>query len=523
MRNYHVKSGQGSMNNNAVQRTRPLGRSAVMQQRSDRELVAELAGSNKTTALGECLARYGCMVQRTARRITNDDHLAEDVCQAVFLVLLRKAASLAKVESLAAWLHRVAILAARNTVKVEMRRKKREERAAMVHEHVREPAAKLPTGIDQAIDRLPEVYRRVIVAHYLEGRPYAEVASRLGVSEETARMRSTRALERLRRSLAPTTAGLTVVALSSALTAEAAAASAAPPMAAAPLLAPAGAGLTASVSTLADATVKALFWAKMKIYAVAVAAAATLAVPAYVLLKPSDQGLVGHYTLSEGSGTVVKDASPSGNHGTLVSGGVAWAPGPKPGGKALSFDGKTGCVKLSRDLSPWLGSTATIAFWMKTTQKGVPSDGFAVPASVTGVDVAGGDVAVTTNDIQWGFIDETGRTGVCVGDPALSNRTKPLENILVRTVQPINDGQWRHIALTRDAATGRLEVFVDGKLNATTLTAATGRKTTPFSSIGRKEVVPEQTKPAYFFQGSLAEVRFYNRVLGPAEIAALAR
>jgi hypothetical protein len=160
---------------------------------------------------------------------------------------------------------------------------------------------------------------------------------------------------------------------------------------------------------------------------------------------------------------------------------------------------------------------------MKTTQKGVSSDGFAVPASVTGVDVAGGDVAVTTNDIQWGFIDESGRTGVCVGDPALSNRTKPLENILVRTVQPINDGQWHHIALTRDAVTGRLEVFVDGKLNATTLTAAAGRKTTPFSSIGRKEVVPEQTKPAYFFQGSLAEVRFYNRVLGPAEIAALAK
>src|SRR5262245_32278426 len=216
------------MTNNAAPKPRPLCRSVAMQQRSDRELLADLAGRNRTTALGECLARYGQMVHRTARRITNDEHLAEDVCQDVFLVLLRKAATLSSVASLAAWLHRVAILAARNTAKVEMRRRKREEKAAMAHDLNREPAAKLPTGIDQAIDCLPEIFRRVIVAHYLEGRPYAEVASQLGVSEETARMRGSRALDRLRRSLAPTTAGITAVALSTALTGEAAAASALP-------------------------------------------------------------------------------------------------------------------------------------------------------------------------------------------------------------------------------------------------------------------------------------------------------
>src|SRR5262249_25296786 len=183
---------------------------------------------------------------------------------------------------------------------------------------------------------------------------------------------------------------------------------------------------------------------------------------------------------------------------------------------------KTGHVKLSQDLSPWLGGTATVAYWVNTTQRGVPSDSFAVPGCVTGVDVSGNDPAVTTNDIQWGFIDEAGRTGLCVGDPAFSKRAKQMEEILVRS-KPVNDGQWHHVALTRNAALGRLEVYIDGKLDATTLTAATGPKTTPFSSIGRKEVVPEQTKPAYFFQGSLAEVRFYNRVLKPEEIATLAK
>jgi hypothetical protein len=241
-----------------------------------------------------------------------------------------------------------------------------------------------------------------------------------------------------------------------------------------------------------------------------------------VLLQPSEHGLVGHYRFAEGSGTAVQDASPSGNHGTLV-GGVTWTAGPRPGSRALRFDGKTGCVKLTQDLNQWLGGTATVAFWLSTTQKGVPSDGFAVPGCITGVDVSGGDVAVTTNDIQWGFVDEAGKVGVCVGDPAYSKGTKALDQILVRSVQALNDGQWHHVALTRDAALGRLEVYVDGKLSATTLTAATGRKTTPFFSIGRKQVVPEQSKPAYFFEGALAEVRLYNRVLKPDEIVALAK
>jgi len=94
-----------------------------------------------------------------------------------------------------------------------------------------------------------------------------------------------------------------------------------------------------------------------------------------------------------------------------------------------------------------------------------------------------------------------------------------------RSVQPINDGQWHHVALTRDAAQGRLQVHVDGSLNATTVTGAKGIKTSPFFSIGKKEVFPkpQPDKPELFFQGSLADMRFYQRVLTAQEIEALSK
>jgi hypothetical protein len=160
-----------------------------------------------------------------------------------------------------------------------------------------------------------------------------------------------------------------VAGLASLLSGEAAAAA---PMAAAQvgaIQAAVAGGASVQVSALAAAATKALLWGKLKLYALIIASVALVAVPAYVLLKPSEAGLVGHYTFAEGSGTSVRDASPRGNHGTLMP-GVTWTAGHKQDSKGLSFDGKTGYVKLDKDLVPWLGGTATVAFWIKTTQVG---------------------------------------------------------------------------------------------------------------------------------------------------------
>jgi RNA polymerase sigma factor (sigma-70 family) len=465
----------------------------------DRKLLTALAAGNRDAALAECIRRFGPMVKRTAWRITGDEHRADDVCQAVFLVLIRKATNLADLQSLGAWLYHVTVLTARDVAKSEARRQRREQEAGMVAHAHREPLGKLPTGIDEAIHGLPEIYRRVLVAHYLEGRSHAEVASELGINEDTVRKRASLGIHRLRKCLGRTVAGISVAALGSMLAAEAAAAQAATLSTAqvAAIQAAVAGGASLQVSGLAAAATKALLWAKLKIYGAIVASVAVVAVPAYVLLKPSE-GLVGHYAFNEGQGTRLTDASASANHGT-IAGGVAWTAGPKPGSRALNFDGKTGQVKLAQDLNQWLGGTATVVFWINTTQVG-DAEVWRSPA-VLGVNVRG-----PGKDIIWGFLDNRGRIGLD-------------DDISVLTTRPINNGQWHHVAMTRDAAKGEIAVYLNGVLDAKQVSTA-GVKISAFASIGRMDNISLGRE--LFFQGSLSDMRFYNRVLSADEIRRLA-
>jgi RNA polymerase sigma factor (sigma-70 family) len=242
----------------------------------DRQLVAALLGKDRDSALAECVRRYGQMVKRSAWRITGDEHLAEDVCQAVFLVLVRKAGSLINVKFLGAWLYRVAVTAARDVAKSQARRQKREQESLMVAQAHAKLATTLLRGVDQAVSRLPESYRQVIVAHYFQGQSYAEVSAKLGLPEETVKKRGTRGVRRLRKYLSATVPGLTLTALGSVLAGEAAAASATalPASSVATIQAVAiGTKASAQVASIADATVKAMAWAKLQIWG---ATAATL-------------------------------------------------------------------------------------------------------------------------------------------------------------------------------------------------------------------------------------------------------
>src|SRR5262249_29448550 len=150
----------------------------------------------------------------------------------------------------------------------------------------------------------------------------------------------------------------------------------------------AGALTTGSAAALlAKATAQSMLWAKIKLAGLQMLGMLLVAaVPAYIVLKPSGPAVVGAYACDEGSGTRVADASGSGNHGAL-NGGVTWTAGRKPGSKALTFDGKTGYVKVPQDLNQWLGDTATVAFWINTTQTG-DSEPWRAPA-VLGTNVSG--------------------------------------------------------------------------------------------------------------------------------------
>ena len=209
-------------------------------------------------------------------------------------------------------------------------------------------------------------------------------------------------------------------------------------------------------------------------------------------------GAVGSYNFSEGSGTTTGDASTSGNGGTLT-GGVTWTAGRTGAGTALQFNGATGYVNLAQNAAQWLGGTATVAFWMRTTQTGNNTAGQA--PGILGVESAGNG-----NDIFWGWLDASGRIGIKAG-----------YGVAAKSTAAVNDGQWHHIALTRNATSGAVQVYVDGVLNGTAI-SETGTKSTAFRSIGRIE--DTGGSPAYF-GGALDNLRIYNRVLTAQEIASL--
>jgi RNA polymerase sigma factor (sigma-70 family) len=150
----------------------------------DRELLGRFVESNDESAFSVLVQRHGAMVLGVCRRLL-PLHDAEDACQAVFLVLARKAASLRKLESLGCWLHGVARRVSANARRDAELRKAREAGAA--RSAPRSPVEEVGwhevlAALDEEIGRLPEAYRAPLVLCYLECLTRDEAAARLGLS-----------------------------------------------------------------------------------------------------------------------------------------------------------------------------------------------------------------------------------------------------------------------------------------------------------------------------------------------------
>src|SRR5262249_58709171 len=97
---------------------------------ADGEILERFVSRRDEAAFEEILARHGPLVFAVCRQLLRDPHDAEDAFQATFLVLARKAASLRRHESLAAWLHRVAVNLA-ETARTDAAKRRRHERQAV--------------------------------------------------------------------------------------------------------------------------------------------------------------------------------------------------------------------------------------------------------------------------------------------------------------------------------------------------------------------------------------------------------
>jgi RNA polymerase sigma factor (sigma-70 family) len=163
---------------------------------TDGQLLGRFLAQRDEAAFAALLRRHGPLVWGVCRRALADHQDAEDAFQATFLVLARKAASIASHELLANWLYGVARRTALKARAAAARRQARERPVA----EVPEPAAPEPGPwrellplLDQEISRLPDRYRAPVVLCDLEGKTRREAARELGVPEGTVGGRLARA------------------------------------------------------------------------------------------------------------------------------------------------------------------------------------------------------------------------------------------------------------------------------------------------------------------------------------------
>lgn len=191
--------------------------------RTDAQLLGQFVRDKDDAAFTELAERHVHLVFSAAlRQLNGDSHLAEDVTQAVFGELLRKAPGLVQHPSLAGWLHLTASHIAARARRTEARRARREALAHAMSDPSPTPPEdthwlELRPVVDDVLGALSAADRELILLRFFQDRPFAEVGRLLGVPENTARMRVERALERLRVRLARRGVTSTAALLGSAL------------------------------------------------------------------------------------------------------------------------------------------------------------------------------------------------------------------------------------------------------------------------------------------------------------------
>jgi RNA polymerase sigma factor (sigma-70 family) len=172
-----------------------------MQTLDDMSLVREFAGQQSEAAFEALVTRHVNLVYSAALRQVGDAHIAEEVTQAVFIILARKAGSLRRETFLTGWLFKTTRYAAAAERRARVRRLHRETQAYMDHSQITEEAAwpQIAPLLDEALANLGETDRRAVLLRYFENKPLAEVGAALGVNEDAARKRVDRGLEKLRK------------------------------------------------------------------------------------------------------------------------------------------------------------------------------------------------------------------------------------------------------------------------------------------------------------------------------------
>jgi hypothetical protein len=180
------------------------------------------------------------------------------------------------------------------------------------------------------------------------------------------------------------------------------------------------------------------------------------------------------------------DYSGNGNHGVPNASATNYVAANRVGTRALQFNGTDSSVQIPCSIGA--GGSFTIAFWMKTSSTGASGLTW-----YNGTGLVDGDVTGTANDFGVSLLG--GKIAFGIGNP---------DTTLQSTVA-VNDGQWHHVAITRNSLDGMMAIYLDGNLNTNSFGPLGARMAPPSLLLGSLHGAVGR-----FYNGLLADVRLYN-------------
>jgi uncharacterized protein (TIGR03435 family) len=250
-----------------------------MHDATDMDLLRQYAVGNSDAAFAALVSRHVDLVYSAALRKTGNPHAAEEITQAVFIILAQKAGRILDKTILPGWLYQTARLTASSFLRRETRRVRREQEAYMQSQFddlsrrsetkADETWEQLAPLLEDAMGQLGDKDRAAVVLRFFGGKSFAEVGTAAGVSENAAKKRVIHALEKLHRYFAKRGVSSTTAIIAGAISANSV--QAAPVALAKTVSAVAiakGAAASGSTLTLIKGALKIMAWTKMKTAAV---------------------------------------------------------------------------------------------------------------------------------------------------------------------------------------------------------------------------------------------------------------